>query len=103
VEVPIHVHVPLSKLVFIEDGDKRRAQFKVLVAAVDERGTFAETQSEHAQDVVIPNSKWEAAQSQEFVYDTGVRVSPGHFRIAVGVTDVTTGEAGFQTVLVNAQ
>ena len=102
-EIPIHVHVPLSRLTFAEDGDKYTGQFKVLVAAVGEHADFGQSQVEHAQDIVVPQARWAAAQTQEFRYDTTVRVSPGRYRIAVGVTDMNSGESGFQTFTVNAQ
>ncbi|MGZ4777938.1 MAG: VWA domain-containing protein, partial [Thermoanaerobaculia bacterium] len=92
IEIPVHVHIPLSHLTFAEEGgDKYRARFKVLVAAVGEHADFGQSEVEHAQDVVVPQSRWEAAQAQEFRYDTTVRVSPGRYRVAVGVTDLTSG------------
>ena len=103
VEIPVHVHIPMSRLLFLDEGGQRRAKFQVVVAAVGENGDFGESQSEHVQDIVVPNAKWEAAQAQEFAYDTAVRVSPGNYRIAVGVSDTNSGEAGFQTFSVNAQ
>ncbi|MGZ7042453.1 MAG: hypothetical protein ACXVH7_11740 [Thermoanaerobaculia bacterium] len=104
IEIPVHVHIPLSHLTFAEEGgDKYRARFKVLVAAVGEHADFGQSEVEHAQDVVVPQSRWEASQSQEFRYDTAVRVSPGRYRVAVGVTDLTSGESGFQTFTVDAK
>jgi len=32
-----------------------------------------------------------------------VRVNPGKYRVAVGVTDVNSGESGFQTFSVDAR
>ena len=103
VEIPVHVHVPLSRLTFIDDGDTRRAQFKVVVAAVGEHADFGTSQLEHAQDIRVPASRWDDAQKQHFTYDTTVVVTPGRYRIAVGATDMTSGESGFQTFDVNAQ
>jgi hypothetical protein len=102
-DIPVHVHIPISRLAFLDDGDQRHAQFKVLVATIDDQGNYGETQTESAQDINIANSKWDEVQSQDYVYDTVIRAVPAHYRIAVGVTDQTTGEAGFQTVIVDAK
>jgi VWFA-related protein len=103
VDIPVHVHVPLSRLTFLQRDDEFRAQFHVLVAAVGEHADFGNSNMEHAQDVIVPRSRWESAQAQEFLYDTTVRVSPGKYRIAVGVTDANSGESGFQTFTVEAR
>jgi hypothetical protein len=103
VDIPVHVHVPLSRLTFLQRNDEFRAQFRVLVAAVGEHADFGNSNMEHAQDVIVPRSRWDSAQTQEFRYDTTVRVSPGKYRIAVGVTDASSGESGFQTFTVEAK
>ena len=103
VEIPVHVHIPMSRLLFLDEGGQRRAKFQVVVAAVGENGDFGESQTEHVQDIVVPDARWEEAKAEEFAYDTAVRVNPGKYRIAVGVSDANSGEAGFQTFSVNAQ
>jgi VWFA-related protein len=103
VEVPVHVQIPLSRLAFVRNADARHAQFRVLVAAIDEHGDFADAQVEHAQEVVVPDEKWDEAQSEHFAYDTTLRLRPGRYRLAVGVTDVQSGDAGFQTVEMTAE
>ena len=103
IDIPVTVRVPLGRLTMIRQGDSYRGSFTVYVAAQDsEKLEIGDANSKNTQDVVVPVRDWEKAQRSHFTYETALRVQPGNYRLAVGVTDGASAETGFQTFDVNA-
>ncbi|HEX7151002.1 MAG TPA: VWA domain-containing protein [Thermoanaerobaculia bacterium] len=102
VVIPLTVHVPMQRLTFLPDGDVWRAKFSVHYAASGEKTDFW-SGHDREQTIELTRDEYEFRNSRVFTYGSRLRVSPGKYRLAVGVMDETSRQTGFQTIEVAAQ
>lgn len=101
--IPLDVVIPLKSLTFLPaDGGKYAASFDLHYAAAGERRDFG-TGGKRQQKIEITPEQYAALGSTTYRYKTGIQVSPGRARIAIGVLDSATKLTGFRTVEVLAQ
>lgn len=100
--VPLDIVIPLKNLTFLPaDGGKYAASFDVHYAASGELRDFGG--GKRQQTVEISPAQYAALGTTTYRYKTGIQVSPGRARIAIGVLDTATKLTGFHTVEVIAQ
>ena len=95
-EMPLEIRIPIRKLTFVQEAKGYRGKFMVHVATVGTHADFGSNNVEHTQDLLIPLEKWEKSQQEHYTFNVSVRLKPGRYRFAVGVTDVASRESGFQ-------
>jgi VWFA-related protein len=95
--VPLDVVIPLDKLTFLPEGEKYVGMFDIHFAAAGEERDFI-SGGKQQQRVELTAEQFEARQGIKYHYKTGIMISPGPARIAIGVLDTTTKLTGFQTV-----
>jgi VWFA-related protein len=101
--VPIDVVIPLSKLTFLQgEGGKYVASFDLHYAAAGEQRDFG-AGGKRQQTIELTPEQYAALGTTTYRYKTGIEVSPGRARIAIGVLDPATKLTGFRTVEVIAQ
>jgi len=101
--VPIDVVIPLKNLTFLQgEGGKYVASFDLHYAAAGELRDFG-TGGQQKQTIEITPEQYAQIGTINYRYKTGIEVSPGRVRIAIGVIDPTTKLTGFRTVEVLAQ
>lgn len=101
--VPIDVVIPMKSLTFLRADDGNYvASFDLHFAAAGERRDFG-AGGKQQQKIEISPEQYAALDDVTYRYKTGVQVSPGRARIAIGVLDMTTKLTGFRTVEVIAQ
>jgi VWFA-related protein len=102
--VPIDIVIPLSKLTFLpnDDGTKYVASFDVHYASAGRERDFVSGGRQN-QIVEITPEQHEQLASVNYRYKTGINVSEGASKIAVGLIDETTKLTGFGTVEVVAR
>ena len=102
--IPIDVVLPMSKLTFLpsDDGTKYVASFDVHFASAGRERDFM-TGGKQNQIIEITPEQHEQVASINYRYKTGINVSEGASRIAIGLIDETTKLTGFGTVEVIAK
>jgi VWFA-related protein len=101
--IPVDVVIPLKNLTFLPtEGGKYAASFDLHYAAAGERRDFG-MGGKRQQLIEITPEQYAALGTTTYRYKTGIQVSPGRARIAIGVLDTTTKLTGFRTVEVIAQ
>ncbi len=102
--VPIDIVVPLSKLTFLpsDDGSKYVASFDVHYASAGRERDFVSGGKQN-QIVEITPEQHDQIDTVNYRYKTGINVSEGPSKIAVGLIDETTKLTGFGTVEVVAK
>jgi VWFA-related protein len=101
--VPVDVVIPLRNLTFLPiDGGKYVASFDLHYAAAGDRRDFG-MGGKRQQRIEITPEQYAALGATTYRYKTGIEVSPGRARIAIGVLDTATKLTGFRTVEVIAQ
>jgi hypothetical protein len=101
--VPVDVVIPLRNLTFLPiDGGKYVASFDLHYAAAGDRRDFG-MGGKRQQRIEITPEQYAALGTTTYRYKTGIEVSPGRARIAIGVLDTATKLTGFRTVEVIAQ
>lgn len=101
--IPLDVVIPLKTLTFLpSEGGKYAASFDLHYAAAGEQRDFG-TGGKRQQKIEITPEQYAALGSTTYRYKTGIQVSPGRARIAIGVLDTATKLTGFRTVEVIAQ
>jgi VWFA-related protein len=101
--VPIDVLIPMKSLTFLRADDGNYvALFDLHFAASGERRDFG-AGGKRQQKIEISPEQYAELGSVTYRYKTGVQVSPGRARIAIGVLDTATKLTGFRTVEVIAQ
>ncbi len=102
--IPIDIVLPMSKLTFLpsEDGTKYVASFDVHFASAGRERDFM-TGGKQNQVVEITPEQHAQVAGINYRYKTGINVSEGASRIAVGLIDETTKLTGFGTVEVMAR
>ena len=101
--IPIDVVIPMKSLTFLPaDGGQYAASFDLHYAAAGERRDFG-TGGKRQQTIEISPEQYAALGTTTYRYKTGIQVSPGRARIAIGVLDNATKLTGFRTVEVLAQ
>jgi VWFA-related protein len=101
--IPLDVVIPLKNLTFLPaDGGKYAAAFDLHYAAAGEQRDFG-TGGKHQQKIEITPEQYAHLGTTTYRYKTGIEVSPGRARIAIGILDSATKLTGFRTVEVVAQ
>jgi VWFA-related protein len=101
--IPLDVVIPLKNLTFLpSDGGKYAASFDLHYAAAGEQRDFG-TGGKREQRIEISPEQYAHVADVSYRYKTGIEVSPGRARIAIGVLDPVTKLTGFRTVEVVAQ
>ena len=84
--VPIHVRIPIGKLVLVPQGELHRTKVRVYVAAMDEKGNLSEVQQAEVP-VEVPASELSVALGKEWLYSLSLVMRRGPQKLAVGVRD----------------
>ncbi len=102
--IPIDVVLPMEKLTFLptDDGTKYVASFNVHFAQAGRERDFM-TGGKQQQVVEITPEQHSRLAGVNYRYKTGITVSEGASKIAIGLIDETTKLTGFGTVEVLAQ
>jgi VWFA-related protein len=101
--IPLDVVMPLKNLTFLPaDDGKYAASFDLHYAAAGEERDFG-TGGKRQQRIEISPEQYAHLGEITYRYKTGIQVSPGRARIAIGVIDTATKLTGFRTVEVIAQ
>jgi VWFA-related protein len=102
--IPIDIVLPMNKLTFLpsDDGTKYVASFDVHFASAGRERDFM-TGGKQNQVVEITPEQHEQVAGINYRYKTGINVSEGASRIAIGLIDDTTKLTGFGTVEVTAK
>jgi VWFA-related protein len=102
--IPIDIVLPMSKLTFLpsDDGTKYVASFDVHFASAGRERDFM-TGGKQNQVVEITPEQHEQVEGINYRYKTGINVSEGASKIAIGLIDDTTKLTGFGTVEVIAK
>lgn len=101
--VPVDVVIPLKNLTFLPvDGGKYVASFDLHYAAAGELRDFG-MGGKREQRIELTPEQHAQLGTTTYRYKTGIQVSPGRARIAIGVLDTATKLTGFRTVEVLAQ
>jgi VWFA-related protein len=97
--IPIDIVLPMNKLTFLpsDDGTKYVASFDVHFASAGRERDFM-TGGKQNQVVEITPEQHEQVAGINYRYKTGINVSEGSSRIAIGLIDETTKLTGFGTV-----
>jgi VWFA-related protein len=102
--IPLDIVLPMDKLTFLPsaDGTKYVAMFDVHFAAAGQERDFIAGGRQH-QVVEITPEQYQGLAGIKYRYKTGINVSPGASKIAVGLIDGTTKLTGFGTVEVTTK
>jgi len=103
--IPLDVVIPLKNLTFFESEDDEEiyvATFDLHYAAAGEQRDFG-SGGKRQQRIEITSEQHEQLGTTTYRYKTGIQVSPGRARIAIGVLDTATKLTGFRTVEVVTQ
>jgi VWFA-related protein len=102
--IPIDIVIPLSKLTFLPsaDGTKYVASFDVHYASAGRERDFV-SGGKAAQVVEITPEQYKQVAGINYRYKTGINVSEGSSKIAIGLIDRTTKLTGFGAVEVLAR
>ncbi len=102
--IPLDIVLPMNKLTFLrsEDGDKYVASFNVHYASAGRERDFI-SGGKAAQIVEITPEQHANLAGVNYRYKTGITVSEGASKIAIGLIDETTKLTGFGTVEVIAK
>jgi VWFA-related protein len=102
--IPLDIVLPLDRLTFLrsEDGDKYVASFNVHFASAGRERDFI-SGGKAAQIVEITPEQHANLAGVNYRYKTGITVSEGASKIAIGLIDETTKLTGFGTVEVVAK
>jgi hypothetical protein len=100
--IPIDVVIPLKNLTFLPNDGKYVASFDLYYAASGQTRDFG-SGGKQQQLIEVSSEQYAQIQTTNYRYKTGIQVSPGAGRIAIGVLDPTTKLTGFRTVEVVAQ
>jgi VWFA-related protein len=97
--IPLDVVLPLSKFTFLPsaDGKKYVATFDLHFASAGQDRDFI-SGGKQEQVIEITPEQYAAVETTKYRYKTGINVSVGVSRIAIGVIDETTKLTGFGTV-----
>lgn len=94
--VPVHLAIPLSKVVLVPGEGTYEARLKIFVGAVDESGGMSEI-TENLLPISIPASEVEKAQGQHWLYSVNLLMRRGPHRVAIGLRDEVGSEQSFVT------
>jgi VWFA-related protein len=102
--IPIDIVLPVNKLTFLpsDDGTKYVASFDVHYASAGRERDFM-TGGKQNQVVEITPEQHKQLAGVNYRYKTGINVSEGTSKIAIGLIDETTKLTGFGTVEVIAK
>ncbi|MGN6186647.1 MAG: VWA domain-containing protein [Thermoanaerobaculia bacterium] len=102
--IPIDVVVPMNKLTFLptNDGSKYVASFNVHFALAGRDRNYLQG-GKAAQTVEITPEQYQNISGINYRYKTGINVSEGSSKIAIGLIDETTRLTGFGTVEVSTR
>ena len=101
-KVDVAVHIPISSLTFVPQGDRSRAQFTVHYAAAGSDNSF-NTGVDREQFLEVATAELEHARTRSFTYRSSLMLSSGTTRIAVAVHDPISRQSSFKTLTVNAR
>jgi hypothetical protein len=100
--VPVDVAIPLGKLTFQTADDKYAAAVDVHYAAAAQSNTFT-VSGKHHQSIEISPAQHAARAGVIYRFKTGIQVSEGPVRIAIGVMDTASRLAAFGNLDVTAK
>ena len=102
--IPLDIVIPMEKLTFLpsDAGDKYIASFNVHFASAGRERDFI-TGGKAAQIIEITPEQHKHLTGVNYRYKTGINVSEGASKIAIGLIDETTKLTGFGTVEVVAK
>jgi hypothetical protein len=102
--IPLDIVLPMNKLTFLpsDDGTKYVASFNVHFASAGRERDFI-SGGKAAQIIEITPEQHARLSGVNYRYKTGINVSEGPSKIAIGLIDGTTKLTGFGTVEVVAK
>jgi VWFA-related protein len=89
--VPVHVRIPIDRLVLLPDGPKHTAEISLYAAVRDENGRVSDVHGRR-YPFDVANDELLAAVAQDAGFIFSMVMSPGSKRIAVGVRDERSQE-----------
>lgn len=92
--VPVHVRIPLGRLVLVPRGETHVAKVRLFVGAMDSDGGSSEVQQTPVP-IEIPAGDVATAVDKHYVYTVSLLMRPGEQRIAVGLRDDIAAQASF--------
>jgi VWFA-related protein len=101
--VPVDVVIPLNSLTFAQaENDTYKAAIDIHFAVTGQHSDYT-TSGKHHQIIEISADQHEAREGVTYRFKTGIQVSEGASRIAIGVMDETSQLAGFENLDITAQ
>ena len=91
--IPMWIHVPLSSLVFLSEGDGHVGRIRMQVAARDEQGRMTAFHQKHFEIQLDPSLGGRAQGEHTFVVELIMRSGP-HI-VAVGLRDELGKETSY--------
>lgn len=95
--VPLHISFPLDKVALLPEGNDYVGRVIVFVAARDPDGKQSDIQRQE-HEVRIPAADYDKAKNQRFGVDLSMLMASGTYRVGVGLLDLVTQQASYQTV-----
>ena len=92
--VSIQIHVPMTSLTPVPQGEIQRASFSVWVVAADPRGDMSDVQSQDHTFTMNPD-ELTAVAGRHYTYQIDLVLNKGRNRISVGVIDQFSRLKGF--------
>jgi VWFA-related protein len=92
--VPVHVRIPLGRLVLVPRGQTHAAKLRLFVGAMDSDGGTSDVQQAPVP-IEIPSGDVATAVNKHYVYTVSLLMRPGEQRIAVGLRDDIAAQASF--------
>jgi len=100
--VPFAVVVPLSSLTFLDESGKKRADFELSLAAVEDNGARSDPVTDRREIVVSPEAFAKSA-GEPFVYRGEFKSRTGNMRFVATVRDIATNRIGVGSVSVRVE
>ena len=94
-QVPVHVKVPLDKLVLVPQGETMEARARLFFAALDDKGGVSPVQEEPLPISLSQAELSDGARSSHYTYTVTLLMRGGGQKLAVGVRDEIASENSF--------
>lgn len=93
----VAVHVPMSALTFLPEGDVYKASFSVHYAAMGEDADFMSGIA-GTEVIEVPSAQFEESRTQKYTYVVPMNFRPAKHTIAVGVLDSISHLSGSEKI-----
>jgi hypothetical protein len=97
--VPLHVSFPLAKIALVPEAGDYVGRVVLFIGARDVDGRQSEMQRQE-HEIRVPAEQYDEAATRRFGIDVQLLLREGQHRVAVGVMDQLTRQAGYERVVV---